>query len=145
VRIGRCRPWLGNAELKQSSQYNGLISEQIKAAGKNAVLKRHEKRQQNGNKIDVDQHLFIFILSLVTPFVLYFNRHLDDNRLTSWNWVFGFVDLPRIGLMLGMALVLAWLLSSVSFYEKNKPLLLFVCCFLSLPMSWLHPFGLRRR
>jgi hypothetical protein len=77
----------------------------------------------------VGQHLLIFTLSLATPAVLYFNRHLDDNRLTSWNWVFDFVDLSRIGLMLGMALVLAWLLSSVSFYEKSKPLVLFVAAY----------------
>jgi 4-amino-4-deoxy-L-arabinose transferase-like glycosyltransferase len=94
---------------------------------------------KGGNKIDVDQYLFIFILSLTVPFVLYFNRHLDDNRLTSWNWVFDFVDLSRIGLMLGMALVLAWLLSSVSFYEKSKPLVLFVAAYVMASSFWSAP------
>ena len=94
---------------------------------------------KNSKEKDLDQHLLIFLLSLAIPFVLYYNRHLDDNRLTSWNWVFDFVDLSQIGFMLGMALVFAWLLSLVSFYEKNKPLVLFVAAFVMASSFWSAP------
>ena len=87
----------------------------------------------------LDLHLFIFLLSLATAFVLYFNRHLDDNRLTSWNWVFDFVSLSRIGLMLALALAFAFFLSLVSFYEKRKPLALFVASFAAGSAFWSAP------
>ncbi|KPJ98337.1 MAG: hypothetical protein AMJ60_08595 [Desulfobacterales bacterium SG8_35] len=77
----------------------------------------------------VELHLFIFLLSLATVFVLYFNRHLDDNRLTSWNWVSDFVSLSRIGLILTIVLACAFFLSLVSFYEKRKALVLFAASF----------------
>lgn len=94
---------------------------------------------KGGKEKDVDQHLFIFILSLATPFVLYFNRHLDDNRLTSWSWVFDFVDLSRIGFTLGAALIFAWLLSQVTFYERSKPFVLFVAAFVMASSFWSVP------
>lgn len=87
----------------------------------------------------VDQHLFIFLLSLVAPFVLYFNKHLDDNRLTSWNWVFDSISISSIGFTLGIALVFAWLLSFVSFYEKQKPLVLFIASFVLASFFWSVP------
>jgi hypothetical protein len=94
---------------------------------------------KSGGKTDWDQHLFIFILSLAAPFVLYFNRHLDDNRLTSWNWVFDFVSPSRIGITLAVVLVCACLLSMVSFYEKVKPLVLFVAAFFMASFFWSVP------
>jgi hypothetical protein len=94
---------------------------------------------KNGEKTYWDLHLFIFILSLATPFVLYFNRHHDDNRLTSWNWVFDFVSPPRIGLTLAVVLLCAWLLSLVSLYEKSKPFVLFVAAFVMASFFWSAP------
>jgi len=94
---------------------------------------------KSGKDTYVDQYLFVFILSLATPFILYLNRHLDDNRLTSWNWVFDFVSISRIGVMLAMALVFAWLISLVSFYEKGKPLALFVAAFVTASFFWSVP------
>jgi hypothetical protein len=88
---------------------------------------------------NTEQQVFIFILSLATPFVLYFYRHLDDNRLTSWNWVFDFGAPLRIGPMLIMALIIAWLLSLASFYEKRKPLVLFIAAFAMASAFWSGP------
>ena len=87
----------------------------------------------------LEQHLFIFLLGLAAPLLLYFNRHLDDNRLTSWVWVFDFVNLSRFGIILVLALIFAWLLSLVSFYEKIKPLMLFVAAFGMAAAFWSEP------
>ena len=92
-----------------------------------------------GKESHVEQHLFIFLLSLAVPLALYFNRHLDDNRLTSWNWVFAFVNLPRFGLTLMAAMIFAWLLSLASFYEKIKPLALFTAAFAAAAAFWSEP------
>ncbi len=94
---------------------------------------------KNGKEINLDQHLFVFILSLTIPFVLYFFRHLDDNRLTSWNWVFDFVSLYRLGLFWGLTLVFAWVISLFSFYEKRKALFLFIVAFITAACFWSEP------
>jgi hypothetical protein len=94
---------------------------------------------KGGEKTSWDLHLFIFVLSLATPVLLYFNRYLDDNRLTSWRWVFDFVSPTRIGLMLAVVLICAWLLSMVYFYEKRKPLVLFVAAFTMASLFWSVP------
>ena len=94
-----------------------------------------KRRQENL----VGQHLLIFILSLATPFVLYCNRHLDDNRLTSWNWVFDFINLSRFGLILAMVLAIAWFLSQVSFYEKRKPFVLLAAAIVMASPFWSEP------
>ena len=85
------------------------------------------------------QHLLIFILSLATPLVLYLARSLDDNRLTSWKWVFSTVNHSRFIVVLIVVLCVAWLLSRVSFYEKGKPLVLFVTSFVMASFFWSEP------
>ena len=94
-------------------------------------------KKQNENNIDL--HLIIFILSLVTPFVLYLNRHLDNNRLTSWKWVFDDIDLGRWAFVFVLALVFSWLFSLANFYEKRKALALFVVSFVTGACFWSAP------
>ncbi|UCD66189.1 MAG: glycosyltransferase family 39 protein [Deltaproteobacteria bacterium] len=87
----------------------------------------------------VDQHLFIFILCMAIPFVLYLNRHLDDNRLTSWSWAFDATNLYTFCFLLIMVLGLAWLLSLATFYEKRKGLVLFIVSFVMSSAFWSEP------
>ena len=94
---------------------------------------------KNQKQQDMFQHLLVFILSLATPFVLYLIRHLDNNRLTSWNWVFNVVSLPRFLVVLVAVLLFAWLLSRFSFYEKGKPVVLFVVSFVMAASFWSEP------
>jgi len=94
---------------------------------------------KTGKETRVDQQMFIFILSLAAPFALYLNRHLDDNRLTSWSWVFDLVSVYRVGLVLVLFLVLAWLLSLVLFYEKFKSVGLFIAAFVMASLFWSAP------
>jgi hypothetical protein len=86
------------------------------------------------------QHLLIFILSLGAPLVLYLTRHHDDNRLTSWKWVFNGASPPYFFLVVLIAVLLfAWLLSRFSFYEKGKPLVLFATSFVMAASFWSEP------
>ena len=94
---------------------------------------------KNRKETDVGQHLFVFILSMAVPVALYFFRHLDDNRLTSWNWVCDFVSLAHVGLMLAATLIFALLLSRFSFYEKGRALVLFVAAFVMASAFWSAP------
>ena len=94
---------------------------------------------KNRNEKNIDLHLVIFTLSLATPLVLYLNRYFDNNRLTSWKWVFDDIDPGRWGFVLAAVLLLTWLLSLVSFYEKRKALVLFVVSFVMGACFWSTP------
>jgi hypothetical protein len=85
------------------------------------------------------QHLLVFILSLATPLVLYLIRHLDNNRLTSWNWAFNAANFSRFLVVLIAVLLFAWFLSRFSFYEKGKPVVLFVASFVMAASFWSEP------
>jgi len=86
------------------------------------------------------QHLLVLLFSLGAPLVLYLTRHLDDNRLTSWKWVFNGPSPPYFFLVVLVAVLLfAWLLSRFSFYEKGKPLVLFVTSFVMASFFWSEP------
>ena len=86
------------------------------------------------------QHLLVLLLSLGAPLVLYLTRHLDDNRLTSWKWVFNGESPPYFFLVVLIAVLLfAWLLSRFSFYEKGKPLVLFATSFVMASFFWSEP------
>jgi len=94
---------------------------------------------KGGKDKDVELHLLVFVLSLAAPLMLYFNRHLDNNRLTSWNWVFDFVSLSRLGLALVIVLIFAACISLAAFYEKNKTFVLFVAAFVLAASFWSIP------
>ena len=94
---------------------------------------------QYRQKKHTDINLFIFVLSLVIPLVLYFNRRYDDNRLTSWNWAFDAINPSLFCLLLILVLGFAWLLSRVSFYEKRKGPGLFLAAFFVSSAFWSEP------
>jgi len=85
------------------------------------------------------EHLLVLILSLAAPLALYIFRHLDDNRLTSWGWIFNTVSPSRFFVALIIALLFAWLLSRASFYEKGKSFVLFVTSFAMAASFWSEP------
>ena len=94
--------------------------------------------KDEGNKYTAHQ-LFIFFVSLLALIALYFCRHLDDNRLTSWKWAFDRADLSLLILFGGAALVVAWIASRFSFYEKRKSLVLFAAAFILAAFFWSEP------
>lgn len=74
-----------------------------------------ETETKKGLFKDTGYILIISLLALLFPLVLYFSRALDDNRLTSWMWVFAMVDFSRFFLLLIPGILLAFILSKSSF------------------------------
>jgi hypothetical protein len=87
----------------------------------------------------VYQYLLIAFISLSSFAVLYIFRSVDDNRLTSWKWVFREVDVGRVFLFLVFGLMIAFILSRVSFPEKRPGLFLFLSSFASCMVFWSEP------
>jgi hypothetical protein len=85
----------------------------------------------------IDQHLVVFILSLGLPLVLYFNRQLDDNRLTSWNWVFHDVGSLKFLVLLGISLLVAFGVTRIRL--QWRPFSLFLVSFLATVFFWSIP------
>ncbi len=79
---------------------------------------------------------FLFFLSFP---LLYIFRSLDNNRLTSWRWVFAATDLKMIFFLLVLAVCCAFLLSWKVPLEKKPILTLFVFSFLSILPLWGEP------
>lgn len=88
-------------------------------------------------------HLLIAGLSLLFPVLLYRARHLDDNALTSWQWVFQASDPGQLWLLLLLLTPLFWLLAVAperlpkigvrqQFRRCATPLLALLACLLFL-------------
>lgn len=60
--------------------------------------------------------LAVYFLLLLVPFVLYSLRAADDNRLTSWQWVFSIVPFSRFLFVFAPAMLLAYIFSRTSFF-----------------------------
>ena len=93
-----------------------------------------ERRPQN-----LCNHLLIFFTSLAVPAVLFFFRHHDDNRLTSWKWAFDSERFERFLIIVLVALLMAWFASRVSIRIKAKPLMLFILSFTLASCFWSEP------
>lgn len=83
-----------------------------------------------------------FVVSLAAAcafFTLYLARGFDDNRLTSWQWVFADADPGRLAALLMGGLLLAWLGTSLSLPERARPAALFVVSFAAGSAFWREP------
>lgn len=80
--------------------------------------------------------LIISLLTLLTFLILFVFRAADDNRLTSWQWVFDGVNNVKIYLCLIAGIFLAYLNSKVSF---ESPVLLFILSLIVAMVFWQTP------
>jgi len=83
--------------------------------------------------------LIFSLLTLLTYLILFFSRHLDDNRLTSWQDVFGPATAVRILWILAAALAVAWLISKTSLLERHPAVSLFVFSYAVSALFWQEP------
>ncbi len=81
----------------------------------------------------------ISLCALVMPLGLYNLRTLDDNRLTSWWWVFDGIAPFAFFLMLLAGTVLAYGISRLSFNSRVAVALLLAASFLSTALLWQQP------
>ncbi|MBI5042960.1 MAG: glycosyltransferase family 39 protein [Nitrospirae bacterium] len=94
----------------------------------------------------MDSHVFkrteFFLIALLTffsfliPFTL---RAIDDNRLTSWLWAFSSVNITWFSLIIISGIILAYILTRVSFPKLNPSVFLFLLSFISVMPFWKLP------
>jgi len=84
-------------------------------------------------------HILTAFSTLITFFLLFIFRSLDDNRLTSWQWTFIGVDINRIFLILVFGTIAAYLFSKSAFPERNPSLFLFFFSFIACVFFWKEP------
>lgn len=86
-----------------------------------------------------DQCLIIAFVALMILPVLYRIRSLDDNTLTSWNWVFPAASMPRTFGFTVLGLIAAFFLARAAQDERgNVPLLFFLSWAAVVPL-WNEP------
>jgi len=83
--------------------------------------------------------VLISLCTLATMLGLYNLRALDDNRLTSWWWVFNGIGPFTFFLTLVLGITLAFGTSRLSFRARNAVPLLFLVSFFSTASLWQQP------
>ena len=81
----------------------------------------------------------IALLYLAVFLTLFLFRALDDNRLTSWRWVFADADVIWITPILAAVLVLAAILARAAIPGRRPAGVLFLCSFAVAAVSWGEP------
>jgi hypothetical protein len=86
-----------------------------------------------------DYLLIISLLTLITFVTLFVFRSLDDNRLTSWRWIFS--DEQGVNVFFGIALgiLLSTFLLKVPFSVRRPGVLLFLLSFSLAAVFWRIP------
>lgn len=99
------------------------------------LAKREEKTSRN----TPEYLLLVAFISLCLPLLLFIFKYIDDNRLTSWDWVFSRSDLPTFMAGLSLAILAAYLLSGLPLGAKGKTLLLWIAPLLLAVPFWQEP------
>jgi len=86
-----------------------------------------------------DYVVLVSLLTLFTFVTLFVFRTADDNRLTSWQWVFSSVDAGRIFFILVIGIFFSFLFSKRPFPEKNPAVVLFSISFVISAFFWKEP------
>ena len=83
---------------------------------------------------------FLIFLSNFSAFlVLFIFRSADDNRLTNWEWVFSDVQIWIVFLFLISGIVIAYVVSRMTFPEHKPVLFLFISAFAVSILFWGEP------
>jgi hypothetical protein len=79
------------------------------------------------------------LLTLFSFLILFLFRPYDDNRLTSWKWVFDSTDAAAVFLILLIGVIVAAVSFKVSFPLRNPNLFLFLASFIVSSFFWKVP------
>ena len=96
-------------------------------------------RWTSGVEVAPLAHAAVMLLSLAAFLTLFVFRAQDDNRLTSWQWVFADADVFRITPILVVGLLLAAALARIPFPRRRPASVLFVLSFAVGALSWAEP------
>ena len=83
--------------------------------------------------------IFFALLTLTALFALYILRAFDDNRLTSWQWVFANNEVFITGLILLPGLALSWWLTGIRLSQKKTLVFLLSSSFMICAALWSQP------
>lgn len=92
-------------------------------------------------KSDDNNHLLVLVslLSLAVFLTLFVLRALDDNRLTSWQWVFAGGDVFKVLPLLGLGLAAAYILTRLPIPGRSLPGVLVLLSFAVGTLFWREP------
>jgi hypothetical protein len=85
------------------------------------------------------QYLFVTFLVSAIFFAQYIFRHADDNRLTSWLWVFANVDLAFFIPVFILVLITAYILPASSLPQTSPAAVIFIVSFAAGALFWREP------
>jgi len=84
--------------------------------------------------------VIVSLLALLTYVALYLSRSLDDNRLTSWQWVFPDADVAtKVFFILIPGIAVAYIVSRISFIERYPAIFLFSISYIIAALFWREP------
>lgn len=83
--------------------------------------------------------LLIALLSLAAFVTVFVFRATDDNRLTSWQWVFADVHVARFAVLILLSIALAYALRKVALPPRSAGTWLFVSSFAAGAAFWSTP------
>ncbi len=93
----------------------------------------------SGDKKRTWSILAISLLTLLTYFILYLNRHLDDNRLSNWQWCFQSRGFWGVFFAVSAGCALSYFIANVTLRGRNLGSVLFVMAFAAASLFWSEP------
>lgn len=100
---------------------------------------RQLSKPEPGTETRLLASVLFALLTLTALFVLYIFRVYDDNRLTSWQWVFANNEVFMTGLILLVGLVLSWWLTGIRLSLKEALVFLLIASFAISAALWSLP------
>ena len=83
--------------------------------------------------------VLVFLISLCVFFALLSFRGFDDNRLTSWQWIFAKADMPMVTIFLAAGLLSALIISTFRISHHQAVLALMFITILVSIINWGNP------
>lgn len=93
----------------------------------------------SSSKKRTDYFLMVVLFTFLVPLTLFVFRQYDDNRLTSWNWAFSGIEISTVFLILVPGVIIAYILSRLSFPERHPVIFLLIFSYLAGIIFWSEP------
>jgi len=103
------------------------------------ALNKSKARTRTGQDTDRLQIALIALLTLTIFLALFVLRSLDDNRLTSWQWVFSGTDVLNILLALVIGIFIAYASANITLPLRKPAIWLFLASFIVSAIFWGEP------
>ncbi len=108
----------------------------VRCAPSSEAIAVHESNRESTDRVVA---AVISLAAVATFHTQYLLRGLDDNRLTSWQWVFAGADVARVSAALVVGVALAYALTKVSISALRPVVALFFFSFAMAAVFWREP------